>query len=195
MLTLGVATFTVALLLGSSPAGAEDPLARAQARISAAQAASDRVAADFDAAETSYYESQQEAVRTRAEIARLTASQARLASVVRARAVLTYVNSSQSSAFDLFDLDSADIMDSARRAVLADRVNACDESMLRQLTATTQDLHARERCARADARASERVSPTSVTARTSCSATSPTQPAPPTSCAPSSSGSAAPVST
>src|SRR5712691_11437550 len=71
-----------------SASAARDPLAEAQAKITAAQVAADKAAADYGDAETRYYQLQDDALRTERRITSLRAELSRLAAIVRRRAIV-----------------------------------------------------------------------------------------------------------
>jgi septal ring factor EnvC (AmiA/AmiB activator) len=127
-----------------SASAARDPLADAQAKITAAQVAADNAAADYGDAETRYYQLQGDARRTERLIASLHAEVSRLAAIVRQRAIVTYMGGSRLPLDDLFG-SYGDALDAARRAILVDRADASSNQAMQQLGATTDDLGARER--------------------------------------------------
>jgi peptidoglycan LD-endopeptidase LytH len=127
-----------------SASAARDPLAEAQAKITAAQVAADKAAADYGDAETRYYQLQDDALSTERRITSLRAELSRLASIVRQRAIVTYMGGARLPLDDLFG-SSADALDAARRAILVDRADASSNQAMQQLGATTDDLDARER--------------------------------------------------
>ncbi|MFM7225304.1 MAG: murein hydrolase activator EnvC family protein [Actinomycetota bacterium] len=143
---LGLATLltvsALAATLLASAAGAADPLAEIEARITAAQVAADRAAAAYGAAETRAAELEAEVVRTRRAIADLRRESARLRSVVRERALVAYIGRGQQLDGLLGDLD--DVMDAGRRAVLLDGANSQSNDALDRLRANREDLAARE---------------------------------------------------
>src|SRR5438874_1906801 len=142
ILVLAVATaLTVPV---PSASAARDPLAEAQAKITAAQVAADKAAADYGDAETRYYQLQDAARRTEQLITSLRAELSRLAAIVRQRAIVTYMGGARLPLDDLFG-SAGDALDAARRAVLVDRADASSNQAMQQLGATTDDLDARER--------------------------------------------------
>jgi hypothetical protein len=81
----------VAIALLAPPAAARaasDPLAAVIARVTAAEKADNRATAAYDAAQTRYYELQDEQATTRRSIDTLTAQQQHLAALGRMRAVV-----------------------------------------------------------------------------------------------------------
>jgi len=137
-----VAAATVGAALLAPAAGAADPLAAIEARITAAQLAANRAAAAYGEAETRAAELEAEVVRTRRAIAQLRRESARLRSVVRQRALVAYVSRGQQLDGLLGGLD--DVMDAGRRAVLLDGANSQSNSALDRLRANGEDLAARE---------------------------------------------------
>lgn len=141
-----VVAATVGAALLSPAAGAADPLAAIEARITAAQLAANRAAAAYGEAETRAAELEAEVVRTRRAIAQLRRESARLRSVVRQRALVAYVSRGQQLDGLLGGLD--DVMDAGRRAVLLDGANSQSNSALDRLRANGEDLAAREKTLR-----------------------------------------------
>jgi len=87
ILVLAVATaLTVPI---PSASAARDPLAEAQAKITAAQVAADKAAAEYGDAETRYYRLQDDALRTDRRITSLRAERSRLAAIVRQRLTIS----------------------------------------------------------------------------------------------------------
>ena len=136
-----VATLTVPI---SSASAARDPLAEAQAKITAAQVAADNAAAEYGDAEARYSELQDDVRRTEQLLVALHAEVSRLTSIVRRRASVIYMGGSRLPLDDLLG-SSGDALDAARRAVLADRANASSNQAVQQLGGATDDLGARER--------------------------------------------------
>ncbi len=143
---LAVAAFTLlsSAQLASVASGAVDPLAQAQAEITAAQAAADHAASEFDAAQARYYRHQADAAHTQTQIAALQRSRENLAAIVRDRAVQTYMRG-DAGGLNLLDLNSADLLDSSRRAIYVEHATANDRSALDEYRAITDDLRNRER--------------------------------------------------
>jgi len=137
-----VAAATVGAALLSPAAGAADPLAAIESRITAAQLAANRAAAAYGEAETRAAELEAEVVRTRRAITQLRRESARLRSVVRQRALVAYVSRGQQLDGLLGGLD--DVMEAGRRAVLLDGANSQSNSALDRLRANGEDLAARE---------------------------------------------------
>src|SRR5262245_16852987 len=106
----------------AAPAGAAaDPLAHAEARITAAQREADQAASDYDAAQARYYGLESDAEKGGRTVRTLKARAQRIASIARSRAVLTYM-SGGSGPLDPVLGDSGSALDLARRGVLVDRV-------------------------------------------------------------------------
>ena len=127
-----------------SASAARDPLLEAQAKITSAQVAADKAAADYGDAETRYYQLQDDVRGTERLVASLHEEVALLVAIVRRRAVITYMGGSRGP-LDNFFGSSGDVLDSARRAILVDRADASSDQALQRLRATTDDLNARER--------------------------------------------------
>ena len=127
-----------------SASAARDPLLEAQAKITSAQVAADKAAADYGDAETRYYQLQDDVRGTERLVASLHEEVALLVAIVRRRAVITYMGGTRGP-LDNFFGSSGDVLDSARRAILVDRADASSDQALQQLRATTDDLNARER--------------------------------------------------
>ncbi len=124
-------------------AASQDPLAEAQARITAAQNAADEAATKFDTAQTRLGELERDANRTRKTIAALRDERRRLTWIVRERAVLLY-KSSPTPFAELLDINNGDVLEAARRAELFDHANAESNLAIKRLGATTEDLHRSE---------------------------------------------------
>ncbi|HEY5173206.1 MAG TPA: peptidoglycan DD-metalloendopeptidase family protein [Acidimicrobiia bacterium] len=134
-----LAAVAVALLTPPAAAGAaSDPLAAAVARVTAAEKADNRATAAYDAAQTRYYELQDEQASTQRSILTLTAQQQRLAALGRMRAVVAYKRGS----LVLDDIlgSGSDILDAARRAEMLDDANARGDDVIAQLDTVTGDL-------------------------------------------------------
>ena len=121
---------------------ARDPLGDAQARITSAQAAADRAAAAYDAAQTRYYTLHHDAQVTRSSIASLRATQRLLAGNVERRAVALYMRAGETGFDAVFN--GSDVLAAARRATLGEAANAHDDVAIGQLRATTEDLGIRQ---------------------------------------------------
>jgi murein DD-endopeptidase MepM/ murein hydrolase activator NlpD len=127
----------------SAAAAASDPLAIAIARVTAAQKADNRATAEFDAAQTRYFELQDEQASSQRSITTLTAQQQHLATLGRLRAVVAYKRGAV--ALDFLLGNGSDILDAARRATMLDDVNARGNAVIAQLDSVTSELHDRQR--------------------------------------------------
>jgi len=135
-----IAAVVVAVLTPSSAAhAASDPLASAVARVTAAQAADNRAAAQYDAAQTRYYALQDEQASTQRTIGTLTAQQQGLARLGRMRALVAYKRGS--AGLDGVLGNGADILDAARRATMLNDVNARGDEIIANLDRVTSELH------------------------------------------------------
>src|SRR5215467_5367909 len=141
-----VVAFAATLLGTAAPtsAGARDPLADAQARITAAQVAANKAAAAYDAAQARYYALQDDIGRTRHAIDGMRAEAARLLGIIRQRAIVAYEGGGQAPLDGLLG-DTSDAIEIGRRAVLINTANARNKSAVEQFQATTDDLRAHER--------------------------------------------------
>jgi murein DD-endopeptidase MepM/ murein hydrolase activator NlpD len=138
-----LAAAAIALLTPPSAAGAaSDPLAAAVARVTAAQKADNRATAEFDAAQTHYFQLQDDQASTQRSIDSLTGQQHHLAKLARLRAVVAYKRGGL-LIDDIFG-NGSDILDAARRARMLNDVNARGNQTIANLTAVTSELHARE---------------------------------------------------
>ena len=138
-----LAAAAIALLTPPSAAGAaSDPLAAAVARVTAAQKADNRATAEFDAAQTHYFQLQDDQASTQRSIDSLTGQQHHLAKLARLRAVVAYKRGGL-LIDDIFG-NGSDILDAARRARMLNDVNARGNRTIANLTAVTSELHARE---------------------------------------------------
>lgn len=128
---------------------ASDPLAVAQAKITAAQGAADKAAGEYDTAQSRYYELQADARRTGRRITSLREEVSRLLTVVRKRAVVTYMGGSPGPLDGLL-VPSSDVLAVARRAVLVNSADAASNVAVGRFQATTDDLGALERSLRVE---------------------------------------------
>jgi murein DD-endopeptidase MepM/ murein hydrolase activator NlpD len=133
-------------------AKASDPLGAAQSRVVEATKAANAAIAEFQAAESRHFATQEEAAATRREIGRLRAEQQRLVKLARLRAVTAYKGGGGAIDDFMGGLDDGDVMDAARRATLLDRVNARGNQAIALLGRVTSDLHAREAALRKELR-------------------------------------------
>lgn len=131
----------VAIALLAPPAAARaasDPLASVIARVTAAEKADNRATAAYDAAQTRYYELQDEQATTRRSIDTLTAQQQHLAALGRMRAVVAYKRGAL--VLDGILGSGSDILDAARRATMLGDANARGDEAIAQLAAVTGEL-------------------------------------------------------
>ena len=143
-----LAAVAVALLTPPSAAAASDPLATAVARVTAASAADNRAIANYDAAQTRYYQLQDEQATSEHTIATLSAQQDHLAALGRMRAVIAYKRGSL--VLDGLLGDGSDILDAARRATMLDDINARGDEVIAQLARVTSELHDHQSTLRAE---------------------------------------------
>ena len=138
---LGAAALVLATPFAPAHAAA-DPLAAAQAQLTAALRSANAAAAAYDDAQTVYYRLQDDAARARHDIAKLAREQQQLGRLARLRAVAAYKGGTP--LFDGLLGSGSDVLDAARRATLLDRVDARGNAAMEQLGAVTDDLHAHE---------------------------------------------------
>jgi murein DD-endopeptidase MepM/ murein hydrolase activator NlpD len=149
IVSFGLVTLIVAMLPAPSAlAAGDDRLATAQAKITQAQAAADRAAVEYDAAQTHAAELSNEVDRANAKIDSLKREQARLAEIARNRAIRAY-KGGVGDALDALLGSGNDALDSARRAELLNRANERGDQAIDQLEATTDDLGERQKQLRA----------------------------------------------
>ena len=124
-------------------AGAADPLAEAQARVTAAIKAANEATAAYQDAQSQYYSLQGQVDAARKKISELQTKRNGLVKLAQLRAVVAYkggdLNIDQLVGF------GTDFMESARRATLLDRVNARGNQAIAELTVVTDELHAKEK--------------------------------------------------
>jgi murein DD-endopeptidase MepM/ murein hydrolase activator NlpD len=141
----GLITLMVAALPAPSALAArDDPLAAAQARITAAQAAADRAAVEYDAAQAHAAQLADDVDRANAKIDSLKRKKARLAEIARGRAIRAYKGGT-GDALDALLGSGKDALESARRAELLNRANARGDQAMDRLQATTDDLGERQK--------------------------------------------------
>jgi murein DD-endopeptidase MepM/ murein hydrolase activator NlpD len=137
-----VALLAVTLLfLPVDAAGAADPVAQAEARVTAARRAANDAAARYEAAQTSYYTLQDDIAAARRQIAGLEREAKKLRTVATARAIEAYKGGN--SNLDAI-MSGRDVLDAMRRTALLDRVNRGGNDAADQLGAKTEDLHVSE---------------------------------------------------
>jgi murein DD-endopeptidase MepM/ murein hydrolase activator NlpD len=129
---------TLLLLPTQSVGAAGDPLAEAEARVTAARRAADTAAQQYEEAQTTYYTLQDEIERTQNEIAAKQQDADRLSGVARSRALEAYKGGNDD--LDAI-LDGTDVLDAMRRSAWLDRVNAEGNDAVAQLSAMTEDLN------------------------------------------------------
>jgi murein DD-endopeptidase MepM/ murein hydrolase activator NlpD len=125
------------LIVPAQSAGAADPLAEAEARVTAARSAANAAAEEFEAAQTTYYTLQDEIQRTEQQIASTQRDADALGAVARARALEAYKGGN--SELDAI-MDGTDVMDAMRRSTMLDRANEKGNAAVDQLDAITEDL-------------------------------------------------------
>jgi peptidoglycan LD-endopeptidase LytH len=128
-------------LLPTAHAGAADPLAEAEARVTATRRAALAAADAYDAAQARYGTLDAAITRTRQQISTLRARQQRLSALARQRAVAGYVRAPL--VIDDVVGNTTNVLDAARRAEFLDRANAKSNAAIDKLGAVTADLHAR----------------------------------------------------
>jgi murein DD-endopeptidase MepM/ murein hydrolase activator NlpD len=136
-------TVAIALLVVPTQAvgAAGDPLAQAEARVTAARRAADEAAQRYEEAQTTYYTLEDEIERTRQQISGLQANAEALSTVATARALEAYKGGNAD--LDAI-MDGTDVLDAMRRSALLDRVNAKGNDAVDQLDSLTEDLHLQE---------------------------------------------------
>jgi peptidoglycan LD-endopeptidase LytH len=128
-------------LLPTAHAGAADPLAEAEARVTATRRAALGAAAAYDAAQARYGALDAAITRTRQQLTSLRARQQRLSALARQRAVAGYVRAPL--VIDDVVGNTTNVLDAARRAEFLDRANAKSNAAIDKLGAVTADLHTR----------------------------------------------------
>jgi murein DD-endopeptidase MepM/ murein hydrolase activator NlpD len=120
---------------------ARDPLAEAEARVTAARRAANEAAVRFEEAQTRYYALQEDIERTRETVAALERDAAGIALLAQERAIEAYRRAGR-------ELDSIisgdDVLEAMRRNELLDRVNAQGNDAVDRLGALTEDLRVQE---------------------------------------------------
>jgi murein DD-endopeptidase MepM/ murein hydrolase activator NlpD len=137
-----VALLAVTLMfLPVDAAGAADPVAQAEARVTAARRAANDAAARYEAAQTSYYTLHDDIAAARRQIAGLEREAKKLRTVATARAIEAYKGGN--SNLDAI-MSGSDVLEAMRRTALLDRVNRGGNDAVDQLGAKTEDLHVSE---------------------------------------------------
>jgi peptidoglycan LD-endopeptidase LytH len=127
------------LLLPTGEAGAAgDPVAAAEARVTAARRGANEAAQRYDDAQTTYYGLEEEIARTKQQVAGLQHDADALAAVATARALEAYKGGNAN--LDAI-IGGVDVMDAMRRGALLDRVNAEGNNAVDKLGAMAEDLH------------------------------------------------------
>jgi murein DD-endopeptidase MepM/ murein hydrolase activator NlpD len=130
------------LLLPTQAVGAAgDPLAEAEARVTAARRAANSAAEKYEDAQTTYYTLQDEIERTQQQIAGMQQNADQLGALARSRALEAYKGGN--SDLDAI-MDGNNVLDAMRRSALLDRVNAEGNDAVDQLGAMTEDLNIRQ---------------------------------------------------
>ena len=127
-------------LFPTARAGAADPLAEAEAHVTATRRAALEAAAAYDAAQARYGEIDASITRTRQQMTSLRTRQQRLSALARQRAVAGYKRAPL--VIDDVVGNTTNVMDAARRAEFLDRANAKSNAAIDKLGAVTADLHA-----------------------------------------------------
>jgi len=133
--------FALATPLSAAHA-ASDPLAAAQAHLTQAIRDATAAAAAYDNAQTKYYKLEDDSAAARVQIAQLKAQQHKLGRLARIRAVEAYTGGSMP--LDSFFGGDGNVLDSARRATLLDRVDARGNAAIAQLSLVTDQLQVKE---------------------------------------------------
>jgi septal ring factor EnvC (AmiA/AmiB activator) len=137
------------------PAGADDPLAAAQARVESARRAANEAAQRFEQAQNRYYELDIEVRNTREGLTQLRADADLIVQRARARAIEAYVSGNNVGLDGLVEGD--DVLDAVRRTQFLDRVNAVGDDAVDQLGAMQEELDAREQQLASDLEAQARL--------------------------------------
>jgi murein DD-endopeptidase MepM/ murein hydrolase activator NlpD len=119
-----------------------DPLAAAEAHLTQAISNANAATAAYDAAQTTYYGLLDETVSARDQVKQLQVQNRELGRLARIRAVEVYTSGS----LPLESLFSGDtnVLDSARRATLLDRVDAKGNAAIAQLAVVSDELHVKQ---------------------------------------------------
>jgi murein DD-endopeptidase MepM/ murein hydrolase activator NlpD len=122
---------------------AADPLADAQAHVTAAINKANDATAAYQNAQSRYYSLQDQVAAGQKKVAGLQAEQKALVKLAQMRALVAYKGGS----LELNDFMGFgdDVMESARRATLLDRVNARGNAAIAQLTVVNDELRARQK--------------------------------------------------
>jgi septal ring factor EnvC (AmiA/AmiB activator) len=127
--------------LATPPAGADDPLKAAEAKITDARRAVQEATEALHAGEAEYGRIDAEVTHTRQQIDELKAEQSRLAGIARRRAIAAYIRPEMT----LDDVvGTTDLLAAERRSELLDSANSQSNAAIDKLEAITEDLHIRE---------------------------------------------------
>lgn len=136
------AAAALALVLPAQAASAaRDPLAEAEARVTAAQRAANEAARDYEEARNTYWGLQEDIERTRAAVGVLQQEAGEITEVARQRAVEAYKGGGVD--LDLF-VEGDDVLAARRRTELLDRAHEKGNDAIARLGALTEDLHVQE---------------------------------------------------
>jgi murein DD-endopeptidase MepM/ murein hydrolase activator NlpD len=133
----------LALLPTASAGAASDPVAEAEARVTAAREAAFEASQAYAAGETREGELDASVRSTREALVQLEAQAEDLRAVARQRALIAYTGSTY--ALDDFLSNGDDVLDVMRRNELLDGVNEKSNDALEQLGAITDELEVRRR--------------------------------------------------
>jgi murein DD-endopeptidase MepM/ murein hydrolase activator NlpD len=133
--------FALATPLSAAHA-ASDPLAAAEARLTQAIRDASAASAAYDNAQTKYYTLQDDSAAAQVQIAQLRAQQHTLGRLARVRAIEAYTGGSMP--LDSFFDGDGNVLDSARRATLLDRVDAKGNAAIAQLALVTNQLQTKQ---------------------------------------------------
>src|SRR4051794_8052182 len=149
-----VALTLCAALAVPGTAQADDPLAAAQARVTAAIEAADAAVGDLKDAEAKAVQLDDQVAATARTIERLRVEQRGLVKLARLRALVAYKGGPV--LIDDIVGGQGNVMDAARRATLLDRVNARGNEAIARLGQVTDDLHRRENAQRSEIKRQDR---------------------------------------
>ena len=135
------AAATALLIPAQAATAARDPLAEAEARVTAARRAANEAASRYEEAQTKFYELEEDIEATRAAVGTLEENASRLTQMARDRAVEAYTEGGVD--FDVI-VEGDDVLEARRRNELLDLVNQDGNHAVRQLGAMTEDLHIQE---------------------------------------------------
>jgi murein DD-endopeptidase MepM/ murein hydrolase activator NlpD len=134
-----LASVALALVLPAPGAdAAKDPLAEAEARVTAARRAANEAAAEYEEAQTKYWSLEEDIQHTKETVAATDADAQKIAAVAQERALEAYKGGGDSEVDALFE--SENVLDALRRNELLDRVNTDGNDAVDRLGAITEDL-------------------------------------------------------